>query len=265
MKQKIIGVYAIQAPDGRLYIGSSVNVKKRWSEHKSRLLHGKHDNPILSNLAAEVGVESLRFRLLLRCFLDDLRACEQAAIDRMKPALNILPTAERLLTEQWKRPGFRARNTERAARQNAERWSDPAFVENARARVAAMQTTDIKEKAAASRRRVMKERGQAYRNVAEAATATLKKLHAAPSFAAAHSERMRENMKRLSQDPEFQRKRNEAARACHQKKIRCITTGEVFPSRGEAAKAKGISESVISKQLRGLPTRSGLEWEYLNG
>lgn len=265
MKQKIIGVYAIQAPDGRLYIGSSVDVDKRWAEHKSRLRHRRHDNPILSHIAAATGVDSLRFRLLLRCSLDGLRACEQAAIDRLKPALNILPTAERLLTEQWKRPDFRARNTARAAKQNAELWSDPAFVEKARARVVVMQTAEVKEKAASSRRRAMKERGQAYRNVAEASAATLKKLHADPSFAAAHSERMRENMKRLSQDPEFQRKRNEAARARHQKKIRCITTGEVFPSRGAAAKAKGISESVISKQLRGLPTRSGLEWEYLNG
>lgn len=265
MKQKIIGVYAIQAPDGRLYIGSSVDVDKRWAEHKSRLRHRRHDNPILSQIAADAGVESLRFRLLLRCARDGLRACEQAAIDRLRPALNVLPTAEHLLTEQWKRPGFRARNTARAAKQNKERWSDPVFVEKARARAVVMQTDEAKEKAAASRRRVMKERGQAYRNVAEASAATLKKLHADPSFAAAHSERMRENMKRLSQDPEFQRKRNEAARVRHQKKIRCITTGEVFPSRGAAAKAKGVSESVISKQLRGLPTRSGLTWEYLNG
>lgn len=44
MREKISGVYAIQSADGRLYIGSSVDVEKRWIEHRSRLRHGKHDN-----------------------------------------------------------------------------------------------------------------------------------------------------------------------------------------------------------------------------
>lgn len=107
MREKISGVYAIQSADGRLYIGSSVDVKKRWIEHRSRLRNGKHDNPILSAIVAEHGLDSLRFRLFLRCVPENLREQEQTAIDRLKPTMNVLPTAERLLTEQWKRPEFR--------------------------------------------------------------------------------------------------------------------------------------------------------------
>ncbi|WP_241120567.1 GIY-YIG nuclease family protein [Achromobacter xylosoxidans] len=265
MKEKISGVYTIEAPDGRLYIGSSVDVEQRWSEHKSKLRNGKHDNPILSEIVAEHGLDSLRHRLMFRCVPDSLRDQEQAAIDRLKPALNVLPTAERLLTEQWKRPGFRARNSQRASEQNAARWRDPDYAKKASARVSVMQTNEAKAKSAASRRRSMKERGPAYQSVAAASSATLKRLHADPEFAKAHAERKRKEMLERCQDPEFCRRRDEAAAAANRKPIRCLNTGEVFPSKEDAAKGKGISVSVISKQLRGLPTRTGLRWEYLNG
>jgi len=265
MKEKISGVYAIESADGRLYIGSSVDVEKRWSEHKSRLRHGKHGNPILSEIVAKHGLDSLCYRLMFRCAPDNLRDQEQAAIDRLKPALNVLPTAERILTEQWKRPGFRARNSQRASEQNIARWRDPDYAKKARERVSVMQTDEIKAKAVASRRRAMQDRSTAYQNVAAASSATLKRLHANPEFAKAHAERMRKAMIARSQDPEFCRRRDEAAAVANRKPIRCLNTGEVFPSKNDAAKSKGISVSVISKQLRGLPTRTGLRWEYIDG
>lgn len=265
MREKISGVYVIQSADGRIYVGSSVDIEKRWIEHKSRLRNGKHDNPVLSEIVAEFGLDSLQHRLLLRCAPDSLREQEQAAIDSLKPALNVLPTAERLLTEQWKRPGFRASNSERATKQNAERWSDPAFVGKASARAAVMQTDEAKAKSVASRRRSMQERGQAYQSVATASASTLKRLHADPEFAKAHAERKRLEMLERSKDPEFCRRRDAAAAEANKKPIRCTTTGQVFPSKNEAAQALGISVALITKQLRGLPTRTNLQWEYLNG
>lgn len=265
MREKISGVYAIQSADGRLYIGSSVDVKKRWIEHRSRLRNGKHDNPILSAIVAEHGLDSLRFRLFLRCVPENLREQEQAAIDRLKPALNVLPTAERLLTEQWKRPEFRERNSARASEQNTERWRDPNYTEKARTRAMVMQTDEAKAKSVASRRRSMQERGQAYQSVATASASTLKRLHADPEFAKAHAERKRLEMLERSKDPEFCRRRDAAAAEANKKPIRCTTTGQVFPSKNEAAQALGISVALITKQLRGLPTRTNLQWEYLNG
>lgn len=265
MREKISGVYVIQSADGRIYVGSSVDVEKRWIEHKSRLRNGKHDNPVLSGIVAEFGLDSLQHRLLLRCAPESLREQEQAAIDRLKPALNVLPTAERLLTEQWKRPEFRERNSARASDQNAERWRDPSYTNKARARATAMQTDDAKAKSVASRRRSMQERGQAYKNVAASASATLKQLHSDPEFAKAHAERKRQEMLERSKDPEFCRRRDAAAAEANKKPIRCITTGQEFPSKNEAAQALGISVALITKQLRGLPTRTKLQWEYLNG
>lgn len=132
-------------------------------------------------------------------------------------------------------------------------------------RATTMQTDEAKAKSAASRRRAMKERGPAYQSVAASSSATLKRLHADPEFAKAHAERKRKEMLERCQDPEFCRRRDEAAAAANRKPIRCLNTGEVFPSKEDAAKGKGVSVSVISKQLRGLPTRTGLRWEYLNG
>lgn len=45
------GVYRIEdAKSKRFYIGSSVNVLKRWLQHKFRLSRGTHPNPILQNI-----------------------------------------------------------------------------------------------------------------------------------------------------------------------------------------------------------------------
>lgn len=263
--QKVSGVYAIESTDGRMYIGSSVNIEKRWSEHKSRLRNGRHANQILASEVANNGLDSLKCKILLRCSPENLRLYEQRAIDVMKPTLNVLKTAERYLTEHWKRPEFRARNSARAKAHNAALWNDPAFVEKAKERVSAMQTDAVKEKSLEGRRKAMAARGEAYQNVAKSSSATFKRLHADPEFAKAHSERMRQEMLARCKDKEFCRRRDKAAAEANKKPIRCITTGQVFPSKNEAAQALGISVSLISKQLRGLPTRTKLQWEYLNG
>jgi hypothetical protein len=57
------------------------------------------------------------------------------------------------------------------------------------------------------------------------------------------------------------------------KKVKCVTTGEVFNSMYSAAKAYGISRSYsISRACNGerktcgqLPDGTKLEWSYLNG
>ena len=263
--QKVSGVYAIESTDGRMYIGSSVNIEKRWSEHKSRLRNGRHANQILAGEVASNGLDSLQCRVLIRCAPENLRLYEQRAIDAMKPALNVLQTAERYLTEHWKRPDFRARNSARAKAHNAALWNDPAFVEKAKQRVSAMQTDEVKERSLEGRKKAMAARGEAYQNVAKSSSATFKRLHADPEFAKAHAERKRLEMLERSKDPEFCRRRDAAAADANKKPIRCTTTGQVFPSKNEAAQALGISVALITKQLRGLPTRTNLQWEYLNG
>lgn len=265
MREKISGVYAIHSSDGRVYIGSSVDVMKRWSEHKCRLRNNKHDNKILTNLVHDNGIESLQLKLLLRCSRENLRFYEQLAIDAFKPALNVLPTSVHYLSEQWKRPEFRARNVERAKRQNRSLWQDEEYLARARKRAAVMNTASAKEKSALGRKKAMEERGQAYQNVIKASSETFKRLHADPEFAKKHAERKRRELLERCKDKDFCARRDAAAAEANRKPILCITTGELFPSKKEAAESLGISVSLISKQIRGLPTRTNLKWKFVCG
>ena len=45
------GVYAIVLPNGRAYIGETLNFQKRWSTHRAELIAGNHHNLELSKEA----------------------------------------------------------------------------------------------------------------------------------------------------------------------------------------------------------------------
>ena len=80
-----------------------------------------------------------------------------------------------------------------------------------------------------------------------------------------HAERKRKELLGRCKDKEFCARRDKAAAEANKKPIICITTGELFPSKNEAAKELGISVSLISKQMRGLPTRTNLQWKFVDG
>lgn len=61
----MIGVYAIvNAFNGKRYVGSSFNTKRRWSEHRSDLRLQHHENPKLQNAYNKYGLESFSFEIL---------------------------------------------------------------------------------------------------------------------------------------------------------------------------------------------------------
>jgi len=87
------GVYAIRAPSGNLYVGSSIRMRARWMDHRRELRRGVHRNARLQAAFNKYGV-ALQFNVLMLCdSAQDVLICEQAAIDHIKPAYNILPTA----------------------------------------------------------------------------------------------------------------------------------------------------------------------------
>lgn len=43
------GIYKITSVDGYFYIGSTVNIRNRWNEHKNKLLNGTHENTHIRN------------------------------------------------------------------------------------------------------------------------------------------------------------------------------------------------------------------------
>jgi len=91
----ISGVYAISSirKPSRIYVGSSVNIGKRWKEHKNELKSGRHANGRLQNHYNKYGAEDLVYRYLTPCEKDFLIIAEQAFIDFYKPYFNILPKA----------------------------------------------------------------------------------------------------------------------------------------------------------------------------
>jgi len=90
------GVYAIEnVANGKLYIGSSINVEHRWRVHRMQLKAGTHCNLYLQAAWIEHGEKSFTFRVLVDTADADLSIVEQREIDQRGLALlyNILPLA----------------------------------------------------------------------------------------------------------------------------------------------------------------------------
>lgn len=67
--------------NGAYYIGSSVNLRSRISNHKNKLATGKHRNKRLQRISDKYGVESLNFRILEYCDSNDTLNLEQRYLD----------------------------------------------------------------------------------------------------------------------------------------------------------------------------------------
>ena len=65
---KVCGIYSItNTENGKRYIGSSVNIPKRWNLHRWRLDKGEHHSPHLQNSWKKRGAEAFKFEVLLKC------------------------------------------------------------------------------------------------------------------------------------------------------------------------------------------------------
>jgi group I intron endonuclease len=88
------GIYSIrQKSTGREYVGSAVNVTKRWKEHRRQADSGRHHSRFFQRAWSKHGCDDFEFRVLLVCAKHDLIAYEQACLDGLRPAFNVSPTA----------------------------------------------------------------------------------------------------------------------------------------------------------------------------
>ncbi len=84
------GVYLItNNTNGKQYVGSSVDVKRRWDTHKSKLRGGYHTNKHLQSAWNKYGEDAFSFKLLLLCDDQYLLDFEQRCLDQLKPAYNM--------------------------------------------------------------------------------------------------------------------------------------------------------------------------------
>jgi group I intron endonuclease len=90
----VSGVYQIvNTVNGKRYIGSAVDLVKRWKEHLSLLRHRKHPNTHLQAAVGKYGEVVFEFKILLVCDNVDCVWYEQKALDVYAPEYNIAKNA----------------------------------------------------------------------------------------------------------------------------------------------------------------------------
>ncbi len=90
------GIYIITNDvDDRIYIGSTINFWKRFSDHKRKLTLNTHANKHIQAFSKKYGIESLSFNLLLLCKNTCLLFNEKQCIELLKPKFNVKPIIER--------------------------------------------------------------------------------------------------------------------------------------------------------------------------
>lgn len=92
---KISGIYKIQSkikPE-RIYIGSAVDIKKRWGEHLCELRKGKHYNSRIQRHFSKYGESDFIFSIIVACDKENLTNQEQFFMDSLCPYFNLSPTA----------------------------------------------------------------------------------------------------------------------------------------------------------------------------
>lgn len=88
------GVYQIRnTANGKIYVGSAVDMRRRWYEHASRLRSGKHHSIALQRAWYKYGGDAFVFSPLLICSKSDILFYEQRALDALRPEYNMSPTA----------------------------------------------------------------------------------------------------------------------------------------------------------------------------
>ena len=112
------GIYKItNTVTGDFYIGSAVDIRKRWREHRSCLSNNTHCNLHLQNSWNKHGKECFVFTVLVYCEKERLIEREQSYIDSEKPPYNICRTAGNCLgvkrTEETKRKLSKAKTGEK--------------------------------------------------------------------------------------------------------------------------------------------------------
>lgn len=80
------GVYKITClTDGKFYIGSSKNIKRRWKTHVSKLNKNEHDNMFLQEAWNLYGEKSFTFEILEETSEECRYELEQLYLDELKP------------------------------------------------------------------------------------------------------------------------------------------------------------------------------------
>ena len=87
----MIGIYAItNILNGHRYIGSAIDIKQRWIDHRKRLRKGNHHSTYLQNAWNKYGELVFSFSVLeMVNKKENLISREQEYLDKLRPAYNV--------------------------------------------------------------------------------------------------------------------------------------------------------------------------------
>lgn len=89
------GIYKITNKlNNHCYIGSSINIKHRFGQHKVLLKNGSHRSSYFQRAWDKYGKESFVFEILIYCDKNDLFIYKQAFIDYYHPVYNLAKCAK---------------------------------------------------------------------------------------------------------------------------------------------------------------------------
>ncbi len=88
------GVYIITClTNSRRYVGSSIELNKRWNHHQQAFRRDNHRNRHLQRAWNKYGDDAFTFQILLYCVPEDCLMYEQLCLDGLKPEFNICQQA----------------------------------------------------------------------------------------------------------------------------------------------------------------------------
>jgi group I intron endonuclease len=91
----IVGIYKIEnLENGKIYIGESKSIFKRWNTHLTELLAGHHHNKLMQLEFSHWGINSFRFSIIEICSPKLLLQKEKIYISKQKMEGKILYNAE---------------------------------------------------------------------------------------------------------------------------------------------------------------------------
>lgn len=90
----VSGIYRIvNTVNGKQYIGSAVNIRKRWGVHRCHLRGDKHHSAALQRAWNKYGEDAFMFSKVHCTQTEDLLYCEQWWLDMDQPEYNVLGKA----------------------------------------------------------------------------------------------------------------------------------------------------------------------------
>lgn len=104
MTSAIYKIQSIIKPE-RVYVGSAVQIKRRWEKHLCELRNKRHANNKLQNHFNKYGQKDLVFVIIEPCFPEFLFIREQYYIDTLNPYFNIVRKVginSRVISEETK-------------------------------------------------------------------------------------------------------------------------------------------------------------------